>query len=151
MKKKKNSRGREKIKGGGTERNEKKREREKTERKMKRDGDLGSAYRSGRVTCVPEVGVLAWTNRRATPLSLPLSLLLSPSSSISLLIPLAHLHCRSSSHSLLPTASSFLSRHAQIRTHQTRTQACTHARTHAHTHTHRHLPYVYTCLPDYVG
>jgi len=133
--KKKNSRGREKMKEGGTERNE--RGRERTERKTKRNGDLGSAYRSGRVTCVPEVGVLAWTNRRATPLSLPLSLLLSPSSSISLLIPLAHLHCRSSSHSLLPTASSFLSRHAQIRTQQT----CTHARTHAYTHAHRSPPF----------
>lgn len=51
------------------------REPERTrQRETKRDGDLGSAYRSGRVTCVPEVGVLAWTNRRATPLSLSLSL-----------------------------------------------------------------------------
>lgn len=54
------------------------RKRDGNERETKRDGDLGSAYRSGRVTCVPEVGVLAWTNRRATPLSLP------PSSSVSL-------------------------------------------------------------------
>lgn len=57
---------------------------------------MGSAYRSGRVTCVPEVGVLAWTNRRATPVSLspPLFLSLSPLLPLSLLIPLAHLHCR---------------------------------------------------------
>lgn len=53
-------------------------EREKTrQRETKRDGDLGSAYRSGRVTCVPEVRVLAWTNRRATSLSLALFLCFS--------------------------------------------------------------------------
>lgn len=50
------------------------REKERAkQRTTERDGDLGSAYRSGRVTCVPEVGALAWTNRRAT-LSLPVSL-----------------------------------------------------------------------------
>lgn len=76
---------------------EKGRERE-GERERERGGErerergLGSAYRSGRVTCVPEVGVLAWTNRRATPLSSSLSLspflsgnLLSPS--LSLFVP----------------------------------------------------------------
>lgn len=142
----KNLRGREigKTRGRGIETRKGERERE---RATERDGDLGSAYRSGRVTCVPEVGVLAWTNRRATPLSLPLPLFLSLSSSTSLLIPLAHLHCRLSSHSLLPIASSFLSRHAQIRTQQART----HARMHTYTHVHHHLQYVYTCLPDYVG
>jgi hypothetical protein len=121
---------REREREGGRERSRGEGERgEETER----DGDLGSAYRSGRVTCVPEVGVLAWTNRRATPLSLSLSAspLLSPFPSASL-VPLAHPRCRSSFHSLpLTSISTRTSPHAGW---QTRTHTRAHARMHARHH-----------------
>lgn len=86
-------------------------------RETERDGDLGSAYRSGRVTCVPEVGVLAWTNRRATPLSLSLFLCFSRSPPLPLSLFLSPIYIAG-----CPPTRFFLqlprsiSRHAQIRT-----------------------------------
>lgn len=84
-------------------------------RERKREGGLGSAYRSGRVTCVPEVGVLAWTNRRATPLSSSLSPspFLSGNSllpSLSLLLALWSLPTRTHRLARLPTYARTLTR-----------------------------------------
>lgn len=109
----------------------------RVERETEREGDLGSAYRSGRVTCVPEVGVLGTDQSEGySSLSPSFSVSLALLLYTSLLIPLAHLHCRSSSHSLLPTASRFY-----LDTQQVRTHAGMHARTRARARVH--APYTH--------